>query len=121
MRKSRSPAIALALWLLIPLPCAIAQSPLPGTKPFTMEGDPAAEGLLLEPDAAPKARIVAIPDADWTPEMLAGMSAGVDSSAQFARRLAESGCQVLIPTLIDRKDTWSGIAGVKMTNLPHRE
>ena len=46
---------------------------------------------------------------------------GIDPSAQFARRLAESGCLVLIPTLIDRKDTWSGIPGIRMTNLPHRE
>ena len=39
MQKSRWTAIALALWLLIPLPCAIAQSTLPGTKPLTVEGD----------------------------------------------------------------------------------
>ncbi len=80
-----------------------------------------AEGLLLEPDAAAKARVVAIPDADWTPEMLVGLAPGVPSSAQFARRLAESGCEVLIPVLIDRSDTWSGIPGVRMTNQPHRE
>lgn len=83
--------------------------------------DVIAEGLLLEPEGAPVARIVAIPDADQTPEMLAGLQAGMDTSAQFARRLAESGCLVLIPTLIDRKDTWSGIPGIRMTNLPHRE
>jgi dienelactone hydrolase len=80
-----------------------------------------AEGLLLEPDRPPVARIVAIPDADWSPEMLAGMAPGVDPAAQFARRLAESGCQVLVPVLIDRTATWSGIAGIKMTNQPHRE
>ena len=43
-----------------------------------------AEGLLLQPDGAPRARIVAIPDADWSPEMLAGLAAGVDRSSQFA-------------------------------------
>ena len=80
-----------------------------------------AEGLLLEPDRPPIARIVAIPDADWSPEMLAGLEPGVDVRAQFARRLAERGCLVLVPTLIDRKDTWSGIPGVRMTNQPHRE
>ena len=79
-----------------------------------------AEGLLLEPDQA-VARIVAIPDADWSPEMLAGLAPGVDPKAQFARRLAENGCQVLVPVVIDRKDTWSGIPGVRMTNQPHRE
>jgi dienelactone hydrolase len=80
-----------------------------------------AEGLLLEPNGTPRARIVAIPDADWSPEVLAGLSPGVDPAAQFARRLAESGCQVLVPVLIDRSDTWSGIPGMRMTNQSHRE
>jgi dienelactone hydrolase len=80
-----------------------------------------AEGLLLQPDHAPVARVVALPDADWTPEMLAGLSPGLGAASQFARRLAESGCQVLIPTIIDRRDTWSGIPGIRMTNQPHRE
>ena len=83
--------------------------------------DVEAEGLLLEPEAPPKARIVAIPDADWSPEMLVGMAPGVDLSAQFARHLAEGGCQVLVPVLIDRNDTWSGIPGAGMTNQSHRE
>ncbi len=79
------------------------------------------EGLLLQPDGPPAARIVAIPDADWTAEMLVGLTPGVAPAAQFARRLAESGCQLVIPTLIDRSDTWSGIPGIRMTNQPHRE
>ncbi len=83
-----------------------------------MEGVTAA-GLLLNPTKPPVARIVAIPDADQSPEMLAGLVAGTDG--QFARRLAENGCQILIPVLIDRHDTWSGIPGVRMTNQPHRE
>ncbi len=83
--------------------------------------DVEAEGFLLKPDAAPKARVVALPDADWSPEMLTGLAPGVERSAQFARRLAESGCEVLVPVLIDRSDTWSGIPGIKMTNQTHRE
>ena len=83
--------------------------------------DTTAEGLLLEPIGPPMARVIAIPDADVTPEMLAGLDSGLDSSAQFARRLAENGCQVLVPVVIDRKDTWSGIPGIRMTNQPHRE
>src|SRR5579859_5075784 len=79
------------------------------------------DGILLEPESRPVARIVAIPDADWTPEMLAGMEPGVDAAAQYARRLAENGCEVLVPALIDRADTWSGIPGIRMTNQPHRE
>jgi dienelactone hydrolase len=80
-----------------------------------------AEGLLLQPDGAPTARVVALPDADISPEQLAGLAPGLDPAAQFARRLAQSGCQVLVPVAIDRKDTWSGIPGIRMTNLPHRE
>lgn len=79
------------------------------------------EGLLLEPLRTAVARVVAVPDADWTPEALVGLTSGVPSGAQFARRLAESGCQVIVPVLTNRRDDWSGIAGVKMTNLPHRE
>jgi dienelactone hydrolase len=83
--------------------------------------DATAEGLLLEPAGPPVARVVAIPDADLTPEMLAGLDSGLDPAAQFARRLAENGCQVLVPVVIDRKDTWSGIPGIRLTNQPHRE
>src|SRR5689334_9552057 len=49
-------------------------------------------------------------------------AAGVPKEAQFARRLAENGCRVLVPVLIDRKDTWSGNPKLgRMTNQPHRE
>ena len=80
-----------------------------------------AEGLLLQPKGKTVARVVAIPDADWTPEMLVGLAPGVPPGAQFARRLAENGCEVLIPVLINRDDTFSGIPGVSMSNEPHRE
>ena len=79
------------------------------------------EGLLLQPRSEIKARVVALPDADATPEMLAGIQPGVAPAAQFARRLAESGCLVVIPFLIDRSDTFSGAPSVRYTNQPHRE
>ena len=79
------------------------------------------EGLLLEPEGKAIAQVVALPDADWTPEMLIGLDLGITPEVQFARRLAEQGCRVLIPVLIDRKDTWSGNPTIKMTNQPHRE
>jgi dienelactone hydrolase len=82
-----------------------------------LEGD----GLLLEPAGTVLARVVAVPDADWSPEAAVGLAPGVPAAARFASRLAESGCQVIVPVLIDRSDKWSGIAGVKMTNQPHRE
>jgi dienelactone hydrolase len=83
--------------------------------------DLTGEGLLLEPKTAPVARIVAIPDADSSPEMLAGLAAGIEPGSQFARRLAESGCQVVVPVLIDRSDRWSGNPRIRLTNQPHRE
>ena len=80
------------------------------------------EGLLLEPVGTPLARVVALPDADGSPEMLVGLAPGVPVAAQFARRLAEQDCLVLIPTLINRACTWSGNEQIgKLTNLPHRE
>jgi dienelactone hydrolase len=81
----------------------------------------AAEGLLLQPDRPPVARVVAIPDADETPEMLAGVTPGIAPEAQFARRLAQNGCEVMVPLLMNRDDTFSGIPGIAMTNMPHRE
>ena len=79
------------------------------------------EGLLLEPEQSPVAYIVALPDADQTPEQLAGLAPGVSEDAQFGRRLAEQGCLVVIPTMIDRSTRWSGHAEFSMTGQTHRE
>lgn len=62
------------------------------------------EGLLLVPRSAAGAPdVIAISDADQTPEMICGLAPGVPRESQFARTLAESGCRVLVPVLIDRK------------------
>lgn len=67
-------------------------------------GDVHGEGLLLLPTKGPPvADVIAIPDADQTPEQIAGLTDGVPPEAQFARRLAESGCRVLVPVLISRE------------------
>jgi putative membrane-bound dehydrogenase-like protein len=79
------------------------------------------EGLLLEPAGGIKAQVVAIPDADETPEQLAGLTSGIPATRQLARRLAEQGCRVLVPTLVSRSDAYSGSPGFRMTNQPHRE
>ena len=64
------------------------------------------EGLLLAPAGKePIADVVAIPHCDVTPEQLCGLEEGLAVEAQFARRLAESGCRVVIPFLINR-NTW---------------
>src|SRR5207248_2050817 len=65
-------------------------------------GDVHGEGLLLVPTGKKVADVVAIPDADQTPEQIVGLTDGVPAESQFARRLAESGCRVIVPTLIDR-------------------
>lgn len=79
-----------------------------------------AEGLLLQPKQEVLARVVAIPDADWTPEMISGIAQGADS--RFAGDLAAFGCEVLVPTLINRDHQFSANASIgRTTNLTHRE
>lgn len=80
------------------------------------------EGLWMRPKNDPVARIVAIPDADQSPEMLVGLAPGIKPEEQFARRLAETGCEILIPVLLDRQDTGSGSRPLnRFTNQSHRE
>lgn len=80
------------------------------------------EGLLIQPKGKVKSRVIAIPDADQTPELLIGISPGLPKELQYARRLAENGCQVIIPVIIDRSDIGSGSARLnRYTNQPHRE
>jgi len=77
-------------------------------------GDVYGEGLMLVPtDGEPVADVVAVPDADLTPEQLAGLVEGVEPESQYARRLAESGCRVVVPVLIDR--------GPTVNRIPNRE
>lgn len=80
------------------------------------------EGLLLQPKQALAGKVVALPDADQTPEMLAGLVPTLPQEKQFARLLAEQNCAVLVPTLVSRADTYSGSERLKrFTNQPHRE
>ena len=79
------------------------------------------EGLLLRPKQPPIAHVIAVPDAGCSPEMLAGLAPGLEPEQQFARRLVEQGCQVVVPLLIDRESTWSGNPAIRMTDQPHRE
>ena len=67
-------------------------------------GDVHGEGLLLVPTKGEKvADVIALPDADQTPEQIAGLAEGVPPELQFARRLAENGCRVIVPVLISRE------------------
>ena len=80
-----------------------------------------AEGLLLEPKGRTVAQVVVLPDADWAPESVAGLDQSFEGSRQVARRLAESGCRVLVPTMIDRSAKWSGHPSVRPMGVSHRD
>lgn len=74
-----------------------------------------AEGLLLSPaNGRPRAHVIAIPDAQWSPDAYC-------QSNPLPLRLAQSGCQVIIPTLLSRDDEFSGNPEIAMTNQTHRE
>lgn len=72
----------------------------------------------MEPKSAVRAQVIALPDADQTPEQIAGIAPGRNA---WAHSLAAAGCRVVIPVLIDRHDEWSGNARIRFTNQPHRE
>lgn len=79
------------------------------------------EGLLLEPHDAPRGFVIAVPDADQTPEQIVGLTAGVKAEMQFARKLAANGFEVLVPAILDRSSNGSGNLAIAMTNLTQRE
>lgn len=82
-------------------------------------GDVTGEGLWLVPteNRDPKTpSVVAIPDADITPEMLTGLVEGVPPECRYAARLAAAGCRVLVPTLVSREITQR-----RNVRLTHRE
>ena len=76
------------------------------------------EGLLLEPEGRPKACVVVLGDADQKPEIVA-----LKHRTQCARRLAEAGCLVVVPMLVDRGDAFTGnpISGRPNPGYSHRE
>ncbi|MEO1982957.1 MAG: dienelactone hydrolase family protein, partial [Fuerstiella sp.] len=61
------------------------------------------EGLLLIPKGTSIGNVVAIPDADQSPEQICGFVDGVPPEAQFARRAVEAGFRVVVPALISRE------------------
>ena len=79
-------------------------------------GDVNGTGLLLEPTQSESkviANIVAIPDSAQSPEQISGLQSDLIPELQFARRLAESGCRVVVPLLINRQE--------KINKLTNRE
>jgi len=60
------------------------------------------EGLLISPEETAVAGVVAVPDADQTPEQLLGMTAQKWSGSRLVRRLIAARVEVLIPALVSR-------------------
>jgi hypothetical protein len=78
------------------------------------------EGLLIEPKVKPIAQIIAIPPPDVTPESFCGLT--IDKSIPMGKILADLGCRVIVPTLIDRKQGFSNNLEIsRKTNIPRRE
>lgn len=66
--------------------------------------DVTGEGLLLVPrQRPPLAHVVAVPDADQSPEEISGLNPETQPERAWAMRLAQAGCQVLVPTLVGRQ------------------
>ena len=81
-----------------------------------------AEGLLVEPaNGRPVAHVVVLPDAGESPEQILGLAPGVPPERQFARRLASSGCELLIPVLVRREPMQTTDAQLRATDQTWRE
>lgn len=80
------------------------------------------EGLILLPRGKANSAVIVLPDADVTPEQIAGVAPGLPKESQIARRLAERGAMVIVMALVDRRSEWSGSAALeRYTNASHRE
>lgn len=80
------------------------------------------EGLWFRQKAKATGAVICVPDADQTPEMIAGLVEGLAKEAQFARAFAQQGLDVFVVTLVNRSDEFSGNAEIqRFTNQPHRE
>lgn len=65
------------------------------------------DGLILEPagkDQPIVADVVALPDADQSPEAIAGLLGETGGTTPYALLLAQAGCRVLVPTLVHRNE-----------------
>jgi dienelactone hydrolase len=63
------------------------------------------EGLLIQPKRQAVGHVVVVPDASVLPEQMLGLVKVLDSQQQLARRLAESGFEVLVLQTVSR-DKW---------------
>ena len=79
------------------------------------------EGYIVANWGPLKGLVVLIPDPEWTPEAVCGLDNTLPPERQIARRLAESGCAVIVVAPLNRETTYSGHPDIRYTNMPHRE
>lgn len=79
------------------------------------------EGLWVRPKHQPIVHIVALPDADQTPEQLLGLADGIPPQAQWVRRLAEYGFEIVVPTLVNRQRLATEDARLRRSDQTNRE
>jgi dienelactone hydrolase len=84
------------------------------------EGLP-AEGLLVRPTSTAVAHLVVLPDCNQTPEQVLGLAPGLAADRQSARRLAESGCELVIPVLVERTPFPTTDEQIQRSNQTSRE
>jgi dienelactone hydrolase len=81
-----------------------------------------AEGLLVQPaNGKTAAHIVVVPDAGQTPEQILGLAPGLPPQRQFARILANSGCELLIPVVVGREPIQTNDAQLAASQQTWRE
>ncbi|MBI4660229.1 MAG: dienelactone hydrolase family protein [Verrucomicrobia bacterium] len=79
------------------------------------------EGLLAQPNGAATGHVIALPDADQTPEQLMGLAPGLARESQVAWRLAENGFEVLVPALVSRQKLATDDKQLRASDQTHRE
>ncbi len=80
------------------------------------------QGIMIRPITPVVASAIILPDADVTPEGLAGIQTHPQPWSGLAYQLAQQGWTVVVPALINRDTVYSGSELLdKWTNQPHRE
>ncbi len=79
------------------------------------------EGLWVRPKYQALVHVVALPDADQTPEELLGLAGELPAERQWVRRLAEKGFEIVIPTLVNRQRLATEDSRLRRSDQTHRE
>jgi dienelactone hydrolase len=79
------------------------------------------QGLLVQPKQVAAGHVIALPDADQTPEQLMGLAPGIPQESQAGRRLAENGFEVLLPALINREKLVTEDRQLRASDQTNRE